>query len=147
MAADPLPRGANGALLGHRAEDLVHTISANSQNRHYSGRIAGATGARVPILPENCQGQNEERKSLRMENHLLRLIAASLPLALLVETSTCLPTLHVPLAAKLADDVFRGKIQVHLRRGQPIMPENVLQGSGRGIFCQNYFPEYPFTYL
>jgi hypothetical protein len=56
-------------------------------------------------------------------------------------------TARLPLTPKLADDIFRGKIQVHLRRGQPIMPENVLQGSCRGLFCQNYFPEYSLTYL
>jgi hypothetical protein len=37
--------------------------------------------------------------------------------------------------------------EVNLRGGQPIMPQDLLQGSDGDAFCQTCFPEYPLTYL
>ena len=36
-------------------------------------------------------------------------------------------TARLPLAPKLPDDIFRGQIQINLRRGQPFMAEDILQ--------------------
>ena len=40
------------------------------------------------------------------------------------------PVCNLPLAVKLPDDVFWGQIQIDLRCGQPVMPQDILQGSG-----------------
>jgi hypothetical protein len=53
----------------------------------------------------------------------------------------------LPFAAELSDHVFRGEVEINLRGRQSVMAEDILQGSGGDAFCQNYFPEYPLTYL
>ena len=59
---------------------MVPAISPNGENRQFSAVFQAPNHAGKAILSEECQGQNQKRKSCARWSVLLGLIAASLPL-------------------------------------------------------------------
>ena len=59
---------------------VVPMISQKGQNRQFSAVFQAPNPAGKAILSEECQGQNQKRKSCARWSVLLGLIAASLPL-------------------------------------------------------------------